>query len=142
MLGEHYVSVSARFLSLLGDFTDQVDSTPLPPDEQELLLQKCMCKIQGIIDKLPDNYKVFVASDSRKFLSRAAALPNVYVVDGEISHMGYSASDDAIMKTFVDLMLLRGAEKRYLLQSGDMFYSGFPRLASWIGNGKFQRIRF
>ncbi len=46
------------------------------------------------------------------------------------------------MKTFVDLMLLKEADTRYLLKTGKMYNSGFPRFASWIGNGKFNLIEF
>lgn len=142
-IGGGYISVSLRFMELLGDFKDQeAVSQSLPEDEQEALIERCMEQLKRIIHREAKGRRVFVASDSRKFLDRAATLPEVYSVPGDIVHVRYRGSEEAYMKTFVDLLLLRGADKRFLLKTGKMYNSFFPRFASWIGNGKFCLINF
>lgn len=142
-IGGGYVSVSLRFMELLGDFKDQeAVSQSLPEDEQEALIERCMEQLKRIIHREAKGRRVFVASDSRKFLDRAATLPEVYTVPGDIVHVRYRGSEEAYMKTFVDLLLLRGADKRFLLKTGKMYNSGFPKFASWIGNHKFKLIEF
>ncbi len=138
-----YISVSLRFMELLGDFKDHPGvSATLDEDKQQTLIAKCISKIKDIIKKHPSGTRVFVASDSVKFLEAARRIPEVYVVEGEVVHIKYRGSDEAYMKTFVDLMLLKEADTRYLLKTGKMYNSGFPRFASWIGNGKFNLIEF
>lgn len=41
-IGGRYISVSARFLNLMGDFNEENYSEPLPFDEQEKLLSECI----------------------------------------------------------------------------------------------------
>ena len=142
-IGGGYISVSLRFMELLGDFKDQEDvSQSLPEDDQEALIERCMEQLKRIIHREAKGRRVFVASDSRKFLDRAATLPEVYTVPGDIVHVRYRGSEEAYMKTFVDLLLLRGADKRFLLKTGKMYNSFFPRFAAWIGNGKFELVEF
>lgn len=142
MLGDKYISVSLRFMELLGDFEDSGLTKPLPTDEREELIKRCLSQITKIINQYPSDYKVFVASDSRAFLDRVTQVPRVYTVPGEIVHLQFKSSAEVYLKTFVDLLLLRGAKKRYLLLTGEMYNSGFPKFASQIGNGKFKLIRF
>lgn len=142
-MGNGYISVSLRFMELLGDFKDQEGiSQSLPKKDQEVLIERCMKQLKRIIRQKGKGRKVFVAADSRKFLDRASTLSGVYTVPGDIVHVRYRGSEEAYMKTFVDLLLLRGAEECFLLRTGEMRVSGFPKFASWIGNGKFKLIEF
>lgn len=142
-IGSRYVSVSLRFMELLGDFKDQEGvSMPLPEKEANELIEKCYSKLCEIIETLPTDYKVFVASDSINFLNHVSENPRVYTIPGEIVHVRYSGSEEAYMKTFLDLLMIRNAETQYLLKTGKMYNSGFPRFASWIGNNNFKLIDF
>lgn len=139
----HYVSFSFRFLNLLGDFKDEDGfNEPLSKEEASTLVERCYNQMETIIRSLPNNISVFVASDSITFLNYAKQNHKVYIVEGEIAHSKFKSTEEATLKTFVDLMLLSGAEKLYLLQSGKMYGSGFPWLASKIGNKPFENIIF
>lgn len=141
MLGHRYFSVSFRFMELLGDFDDSGLATPLPDQEREAIIERCVSQLKKIIRKYPSDYKAFVCSDSSSFLERVKDLPQVYVVPGRIVHLQFQSSKEVYLKTFVDMLLLRGAEKRYLIKTGGMYNSGFPKFASLIGNRKFKLIK-
>lgn len=143
-LGSSYISFSLRFMELLGDFKDQEGvSTPLPEEQQNELMALCADKLLEVLNTHPAGTKAFVASDSARFLKYISSKDNrVYIVPGEIVHVRYKGSDEAYMKTFVDLFLLKDARTRYLLHTGSMYNSGFPRFASWIGLGDFHLIDF
>ncbi len=142
-LGSKYFSVSARFMELLGDFKDVgIIKHSLVEIQQQELIERCYLKLSELLESYTDDYKAFVASDSRKFLERAAQNPRVHIVQGDIVHIKNKGTEESYMKTFVDLMLIRDAETKYLLKTGEMYASGFPVFASWIGNGRFKTIQF
>lgn len=145
-LGESYISVSTRFLELLGDFTEPKPMVKtLPEDAQEDLIGHCLDKIMEIHEQECHNgEKILVTSDSRKFLDAAAALPFVSVIDGEIGHLSVKKEDRSQqdMKTFVDFFAIAGARKSYLLISGDMYPSNFSKRAAQIGDHEFIKVTF
>ncbi len=143
-LVDNYISFSFRFMELLGDFKDQEGiSTTLPKAQQTELMQRCAEKLLEVLNNHPAGTKAFVASDSASFLDYICSKDDrIYIVPGEIVHIRYKGSDEAYMKTFVDLFLLKDASTQYLLRTGSMYNSGFPRFASWIGNGDFHLIDF
>lgn len=143
-LGENYISFSLRFMELLGDFKDQEGvSTPLSKEDQTKLIEKCADKLLSVLNEQPKGTKAFVASDSVTFINYISKRDSrIYVVPGEIVHIRYKGSEEAYLKTFVDLYLLKGATTQYLLKTGSMYNSGFPRFASWIGNNDFRLIEF
>lgn len=143
-LGENYISFSLRFMELLGDFKDQEGvSRPLAAEEQTKLIERCANRLLKVLSSYPKRTKAFVASDSRRFLDYiSAGNEDIYTVPGDIVHIRYRGSESAYLKTFVDLYLLKDAQTRFLLKTGDMYNSGFPRFASWIGNGDFRLIEF
>lgn len=143
-LGNNYISFSLRFMELLGDFKDQEGiSKPLPPVEQTRLIEKCVSKLISVLDEQPKGTKAFVASDSKTFIDIISKRDSrVYVVPGDIVHVRYKGSENAYLKAFVDLFLIKEAKTQYLLRTGLMYNSGFPRFASWIGNNDFRLIEF
>lgn len=143
-LGNIYISFSLRFMELLGDFKDQEGiSKPLPPVEQTRLIEKCVSKLISVLDEQPKGTKAFVASDSKTFIDIISKRDSrVYVVPGDIVHVRYKGSENAYLKAFVDLFLIKEAKTQYLLRTGLMYNSGFPRFASWIGNNDFRLIEF
>ena len=143
-IGEKYVAASFRFLELLGDFKDSEGMDEmLPPREQKLLIEQCYIELKKFIDTLPEFYKILVTSDSERFLTKASTLPRTYIIPGKVIHIRYKTTDtSAYMKTFLDMFLLSGAESLVLFKTGKMYNSGFPRLASQIGNKPFKIHEF
>ncbi len=139
-----YVSASFRFLNLIGDFNEVAKCTTLEKEEQERLISRCLDELKKIHSHQP-NRSILVASDSVTFLKRAQAeLPYVYIIEGEITHMGNTEDDsfELHLKTFIDYLMIAGAEKIYLLRTGKMYNSGFPRTAAMINNRPFEKIEF
>lgn len=69
-LGGPYVSVSARFMELLGDFTEpKMVRQPLPEAEQQALMARCAEAIRKV--RRPGG-RVLVTSDSTRFLRYCA----------------------------------------------------------------------
>ena len=84
-----------------------------------------------------------VTSDSERFLAKASTLPRTYIIPGKVIHIRYKTTDtSAYMKTFLDMFLLSGAESLVFFKTGKMYNSGFPRLASQIGNKPFKIHEF
>ncbi len=142
-IGGGYISASFRFMDLLGDFNEGSGLT-LKPDEQEVLMSECTKQLEILHTKHP-NKRILVTSDSGSFLKYAATkLPYVYIVEGDITHVGHSSdsSFELHLKTFVDLLMIARAEKVYLLRTGEMYKSGFSKSASRIYNTEFEYIEF
>ena len=100
-------------------------------------------RIKKIHRYLPEFYKILVTSDSERFLAKASTLPRTYIIPGKVIHIRYKTTDtSAYMKTFLDMFLLSGAESLVLFKTGKMYNSGFPRLASQIGNKHFKIHEF
>ena len=138
-LGKRYWNVAARFLTLLGDFTDSI-SSPLPPEEGKALIDKVSAELLKIIAQAPQDATILLTSDSRRFLEHARNLdPRIYIVEGEVQHVDLNrdAAGDVWMKTFVDQMLIMGAETVVRLRTGGMYPSGFPRFAAETGGARF-----
>lgn len=141
-LGPNYWSFSFRFNQLLGDFKDCIGH-PLPQIEKEKLIEKNILELKSILINLPKNYKVFIASDSETFLNSVNELDHrIYTIPGKIYHVDQNYGNtlncnEIWLKTFVDQNLIMDAEKIYLLRTGEMYNSFFPRFSSLIGNKKF-----
>lgn len=138
-----YITVSLRFIGLLDDFTEH-SARHIPKVEQEPLMARCVQQISKIHDCHPDK-KVLLTSDSTRFLRYAASLlPFVCYVPGDVVHIDFQSttSDDVNMKLFLDMYLISRADEAYLLQTGKMYKSGFPRCAAQISGIPFHYIRF
>lgn len=138
-----YISVSARFLDLIGDFKETFGQGELPEQEKKDLINKVLMQIHKLHQKRPD-IKILVNSDSHIFLNAANSLPYVIESPGTISHLdtcdtsGYDFNE----KTFLDFLLIANASRIYLLKTGKMHKSGYPFAASLLQNKPFQIIEF
>lgn len=145
-LGENYISVSTRFLELLGDFTEPKPmARPLDEDEQQNLIANCLQQIRRIHnEECIDGERILVTSDSAKFLEAARALPYVKVIEGKIGHLSVKQDNRREMdyKTLTDFFTISRARKSYLLISGGMYRSNFSKRATQIGNHEFIEVRF
>ena len=139
-VGSEYIAIHTRFLNLLGDKTETAINPVLPEDKQNKIKKKISNCIGDIIKQHHD-CRVMIASDSPNFIAYIQEIfPNVYIVPGEISHIGTHDSDDAQnIKMFVDYYLIGGAKKVYSLWSEGMWKSAFPEYAAMIGGTKFER---
>lgn len=142
--GRAYVSISARFLNVLGDFTETAASTPLPEAEAEALIERSMAQVEAIHARHAEQ-RVLVTSDSERFISRVKTLPYVHVVEGGVAHTDLMPHDNAErmhLKLFLDFLLIAGAERVYMLRSGKMRESGFPYAASRLYERPFEKIEY
>lgn len=140
-IGSNYIAIHTRFLNLLGDKTE-TDINPILPEEKQNELKE---KISNYIGDFINQYhgcRVMIASDSPIFIAYIKErFPDVYIVPGEISHIGTHDSNDAQnIKMFVDYYLLGGAKKVYSLWTEGMWKSAFPEYAARIGKTDFERI--
>lgn len=144
MIGESYIAMVLRFQQLLGDFKETGYKT-LSPKEQDLLIQDCINKVNELHTNRHRNKLILVTSDSTTFLQAISqTLDFVRIIPGKIVHMDHTsdASNEIYMKSFIDLLVLSKAEKIYLLQTGDMYHSGFAQYASMLENTPYEEIIF
>lgn len=137
-----YVSVSARFLSMLGDFLETGDNVPLPADEAQRMMEVVRAEIERLHEKHPDR-RILVNSDSMRFLAFAQTLPYVSVVSGGVAHtdlMAGAGAEDAHRKLFLDFLLISRAERIYVVHHPPMRISGFPYAASRLYGRPFEVI--
>ena len=142
-IGTDYISVSARFCGLLGDFNEETYSEPLSAEEQQELLDATIKQLAVITHKYPDK-KVIVCSDSTTFLEQAVEQCNVAAIPGNISHIGNDTvrNYEYYEKTFLDFFVIAHASQVFLLKSSVMHNSGFPYAAARVGKRPFHLIEF
>lgn len=139
IIGDEYITVSFRFTTLLGDFHDCINQE-LSAEEQNTLIEQCLCAITQTSRKHPAHWKTIVVSDSEKFLCKAKELPNVQIFSGKVGHIEYDSSSATHLKAFLDFFIISNATKVYLIKSCQMYNSAFPRMAALIGNKPFELV--
>lgn len=146
-LNNKYISISCRFLNLLGDFNETTTNTQLlSTQEQKVLIEKNLKQLEILHSKNP-NISILVNSDSKIFLNHAKKFDYTYIIEGNITHIdnyeiNKQYSYHEFEKTFVDFFMIAHAEKIYLFQTKPMYNSGYPYAASLIYNKPFQKIIF
>lgn len=143
-VGVPYVAMVFRFQQLLGDFVEG-DYPVLSPQAREQLMQTCVDKVEEIRRLRHPSAKILVTSDSVTFLETISSQkPYVAIIPGKVVHMDYTEGEetDVYMKSFVDLLMLSKAEKVYLLQTGDMYHSGFAKRAAMIESIPYEEVIF
>jgi hypothetical protein bacD2_03092 len=142
-LSPHDISISTRFMNLLGDFNER-DSLQLSEDEQSRLINACVAQIVILHNEYPD-HRVFVASDSYKFLCSADKLDYVTISGGKPIHIDNCDADsakDSQLKTFIDFLLISEADHIFMLHSGQMYIGNFAYSASLVNNRHYKLIDF
>lgn len=143
-IGNKYIAMVFRFQQLLGDFKEDGYKT-LSEKEQAVLIEKCISKVEEIQKEKHLDTIVLVTSDSGRFLQTIVSrLDYVCIIPGKVVHMDHTdnAAFDTYMKSFVDLFLLAKADKIYLLQTGDMYHSGFAQRAAMINDRPYEEVIF
>lgn len=139
-MANKYIGVSFRFQNLFGDFYEgkRISKNVLSEDERKLLLAKCIETLKLIKKKNP-TMNLLVTSDSKYFESSICNIPMVFVNEGKVLHIDHSQNEDIqnFKKSFVDLFRLSEANSIIRVSGLGIYESGFPYLASLIGNKNF-----
>lgn len=142
-IGRKYVSVTFRFIGLLGDFKDDTrwlkNESGMCPEEY---IERCMECIDNLHAQYP-NYRILVTADSPKFLKAAESISYVYVIPGNIVHMDFTDEGDYTLhlKPFVDFYMVSMAEKCFIYHIGEMFkYTRFAKTAALVGGKELETI--
>ena len=140
ILGNKYISISFRFTTIMGDFTD-CTSKEYSEENKIQLLKSCIQAIKYIRKNGAVHDKVLITADSERFLNYAKDnLKDIYIIPGKVGHIDYNNSDDVNMKTFLDFMLISKAEKVYLVKNKDMYNSAFAKTAAMVNNKDFEIV--
>lgn len=149
LLGNDYISISARFINSLGDFNDTLACEELPAHLKRLLLDKCMQTIRACHQKHPKS-RILVNSDSITFLKEAQQLEYVYVIPGTVTHIDAEAekavdSKDFLYekyeKTLLDFFMIANASQVYRIDGKWLHTSGYPYAASRIKHRPFTSLK-
>lgn len=138
-LGEAYISVSTRFLELLGDFEEPRKREKLDASGQSKLISRCREEVEKLHARYP-GMRIFLTSDSRKFLDACRDLPYVFMAEGEINHIDKKDEGADHTKTFVDFLLIGGAEKVFQIKCGPMYAGNFSLRSAGIHGRPYQLI--
>ena len=142
-IGGTYISVTFRFIGILGDFRDTNVHKVLETDEKERYITKCLDVIRRLKEKHVNIPKVLVTSDSPVFLEKASSLAYVYVIPGTVVHMDSmnKSVKQNDLKVFLDMLMISRAECCYAYSYEKMFKgTKFARTSALIGNRKFIEI--
>lgn len=134
-----YVSVSFRFMQLMGDF-DDVGGEILSSEERLDLLGRSIEIVQQLFGK--EQKTILVTSDSSVFINEVSKISYVYVVPGRIGHVGFSAENEVSEKMFLDFILISEADHVYMARSGKMYRSNFARTAAMTRNVCYNEITY
>ena len=140
-ISTNYISVSFRFMQLMGDFKD-IRGETLTHDEQTALINKSKQLLYSLHKKHPEIDKILVTSDSQKFINNIKDLNFIYIIPGNIGHIGHTDDRSTYLKTMLDFCIISKAKKVYMAYSGKMYKSNFARYASYMTNTPFEEIPF
>ena len=138
-IGGNYVSVSFRFMQLMGDFNDWKGEILTEEDKIDLL-EKSLIIVRQIYEK--EKKTVIVTSDSQTFIDAVSKLDFVYVIPGTIGHIGFSQDDGVIEKTIIDFCMISQADHVYNAYSGKMYRGAFARIAACTTNTLYTEITY
>ncbi len=142
-IGSEFFSVSFRFMNLLGDFVD-IEDNHVGTEKRAEIIKKSLGVLNVLKNRHPQANKILVASDSVSFLREAEKIDFVYIVPGEVKHIGFVDNSDMFSihaKTFLDLMMISKSQKSYLAWLDGMYKdSFFAKTGALIGNVPFEPI--
>ena len=140
-ISDGYISISFRFMQLMGDFVDVCGKT-LTADEQKTLSDKCINFVESIRHKHSEVKFILVTTDSSKFLNIVQKLDYVFVIEGKIGHIGFQENPDVHLKTMLDFYMISQARKVYMAYTGDMYPSHFAESAAETTNTLYESVKF
>lgn len=143
LLEKKYISISFRFINLLGDSEENVMGFyVLNESDRKDLIDKCIEEVKQIKLNNPDITQFLITSDSNYFLEKCCNIANVYIVQNKHYHMGYTdmKNMEHHLKPFLDLYMIAGAQIVYQVKLYGMYKSGFPEKAALIYNRPYVLI--
>ena len=138
-IGGNYVSVSFRFMQLMGDFKDSWGDV-LSEEDKVDLLEKSLIIVRQLYEQ--EQKTVLVTSDSQTFIDFVSKQDFVYVIPGTIGHIGYSQDDGVTEKMFIDFCMISQADHVYMAHSGKMYRSAFAKTAALSTNTPYTEISY
>ena len=136
----NYMAMVFRFRQLLGDFKEGGDI--LPEQERLAYIGRCKESVCNIHNQYPKE-RILVTSDSVTFLNVLSDLPYVYVIPGNVVHVGFTFDADkkTYMKSFVDYFMLSYASRIFLVRDQLMYHSGFAYRAALLNGAVYDEIQ-
>lgn len=141
LLGNNYISVSFRFMQLMGDFKD-IRGNILNETDRMNLIERCIELIYRLKGRHPNVQKVLVTSDSMTFMHAVEDISFTYQIPGVIGHIGHVDNVAANLKTFLDFWMISKAKKVYMGYTGDMYRSNFAKSAASSTDTDYEEIFF
>lgn len=136
-IGGKYITMSFRFVELLGDFKDCLHVT-YAETERKALIKKCITAIGTVSKQAVSHRAIVVTSDSVTFLKCVKGLPGIYVIPGSVGHIDYQNDLEVHLKTFLDFYVIANAEEVYMMRTKEMYQSGFAKCAAMIYGKPFK----
>jgi hypothetical protein len=135
-----YISVCFRLQNRFGDLKE-AKSHELSISQQEKLIKVCIDALMTVKQK-HNNSPILITSDSVSFLSIVSKTEGIYKIPGKVVHMDYTsdADFDTYEKSFLDFYMLGYGEKVYQFKMPDLWVSGFPRLAAYLGGVEYELL--
>lgn len=134
-----YISVSFRFMQLLGDFKD-VWGDILSVEDRIDLINRSVSIVQSLYQR--EQKSILVTSDSHVFIDAVSTLNYVYIIPGKIGHIGWSGGNEIYEKTFLDFYMISQASHVYMAHSGKMWKSAFAKTAAMTTNTPYDEISY
>lgn len=138
-LNSDYISLSFRFVNLLGDF-EEYGRYPLDNPAQLELMENCRNMVASLYWKFEGKYKILVTSDSRKFIDWISDLEYIFLIPGSIGHSGRDGSLQTITKTMLDFFMISEARYVFLGKIGPMYASQFAKIAAAVNDVPFEML--
>lgn len=140
-LGNDYISAHFRFVGMFGDF-NEMPYSHITNRQKEHIMQSNIEFLQHLALERADR-KIFVASDSSRFIDNVKNIKNVYVLSGNIQHIDNrmaSAHDEAFMRLLLDFYLIAHSNEVYSVGTDEMYRSELPMYAAKLFDVPFQRV--
>lgn len=137
--GKEYISISFRFMQLMGDFKDSWGDI-LPEEDRTELLNESLSVVKSIYEK--EQKTILVTSDSQTFIDAVSKLDYVYVIPGKIGHIGHSKEDGVYEKVLLDFYMISQATHVYMAHSGKMYRSNFAITAAMSTDVPYDEITY
>ena len=140
-LAQDRIAVHTRFTALLADFQDSTTKYISETRKSEIMAS-LLRKIDTIGNR-NGSTKIYVFSDSIKFLNYIRFNSDYLVLEGTPAHLDIHSEDlkmELHLKTFIDFFAIAESDEIVLLKTKEMYHSAFPKYASKIYGRKFSLI--
>lgn len=134
-----YISISFRFMQLMGDFKD-IYGDILSEEEKNDLVNRSLSIVKSLHEK--EQKTILVTSDSQTFIDAVSKLYYVYVIPGKIGHIGWTEGDEVYEKVLLDFYMISQATHVYMAHSGKMYRSNFAKTAAKTTNAPYDEITY